>query len=59
MYGQGCAVGDYDNDGNDDIYITAVGSNHLFRNLGHGKFADVTAKSRRRRPGILHQRLVV
>ena len=33
IYGQGCAVGDYDNDGNVDIYITAVGSNHLFRNL--------------------------
>ena len=34
MYGLGCAVGDYDNDGNEDIYITAVGTNHLFRNLG-------------------------
>ena len=45
MYGMGCAVGDYDNDGNADIYITAVGSNHLFRNLGNGKFADVTAKA--------------
>ena len=33
----------------DDIYITTVGSNHLFRNLGNGKFADVTAKGRRRR----------
>ena len=31
MYGMGCAVGDYDNDGKDDIYITAVGSSHLFR----------------------------
>ncbi|HEX3820733.1 MAG TPA: CRTAC1 family protein [Candidatus Sulfotelmatobacter sp.] len=45
MYGLGCAVGDYDNDGYDDIYITTVGSNHLFRNLGNGKFADVTAKA--------------
>ena len=45
MYGMGCAVGDYDNDGRDDIYITALDGNHLFRNLGNGKFADVTAKS--------------
>src|SRR5579862_10040736 len=50
--GQGCAVGDYDNDGYVDIYITAVGSNHLFRNLGHGKFADVTAKAGVADPGF-------
>src|SRR5260370_13434159 len=45
MYGIGVAVGDYDNDGYDDIYITCVGQNHLFRNLGNGKFADVTARA--------------
>jgi hypothetical protein len=45
MYGMGCAVGDYDNDGHDDIYITAIGQNHLFHNLGNGTFADVTAKA--------------
>ena len=45
MYGLGCTVGDYDNDGYDDIYITAVGNSHLFHNLGNGKFADVTAKA--------------
>ena len=52
MYGMGCAVGDYDNDGWVDIYITAVGSNHLFRNLGNGKFRDVTAKAGVADPGF-------
>ncbi len=52
MYGLGCTVGDYDNDGNVDIYITALGSNHLFRNLGNGKFADVTAKAGVADPGF-------
>jgi hypothetical protein len=46
MYGMGCAVGDYDNDGKEDIYITAVGSSHLFRNLGSGRFADVTTRAK-------------
>ena len=45
MYGMGCAVGDFDNDGRDDIYITALGGGHLFRNMGDGHFADVTAKA--------------
>jgi hypothetical protein len=52
VYGLGCAIGDYDNDGYDDIYITAVGSNHLFRNLGNGKFADVTVKAGVADPGF-------
>ena len=52
MYGLGCAVGDYDNDGHDDIYITAVGSSYLFRNLGNGKFVDVTAKAGVASPGF-------
>jgi hypothetical protein len=45
MYGLGVTVADYDNDGFDDVYITAVGPNHLFRNLGNSKFMDVTAKA--------------
>jgi len=45
MYGMGCAVGDFDNDGYDDIYITAIGGSHLFRNMHNGKFEDVTARA--------------
>lgn len=42
MYGMGCAVGDYNNDGYDDIYIACLGPNHLFRNEGDGTFSDMT-----------------
>src|SRR3974390_1981207 len=42
MYGMGVAVGDYDNDGRDDIYITALEGDRLFHNEGNGKFRDVT-----------------
>lgn len=52
MYGLGCAVGDYDNDGYDDIYITALDGNHLFHNLGNGKFSDVTARAGVKNPGF-------
>jgi hypothetical protein len=51
-YGMGCAVGDYDNDGFDDLYLTTLGSNHLFHNLGNGKFADVTSKAGVASPGF-------
>ena len=43
FYGQGVAVGDYDGDGDEDLFFTAVGENHLFRNDG-GKFTEVTAE---------------
>jgi hypothetical protein len=42
FYGQGVAVGDYDNDGDADIFLTAVGLNHLLRNDG-GRFVDATS----------------
>jgi enediyne biosynthesis protein E4 len=42
LYGMGVAVGDYNNDGLPDIFISCVGQSHLFKNLGNGKFTDVT-----------------
>ncbi|MBV9482899.1 MAG: CRTAC1 family protein [Acidobacteria bacterium] len=42
LYGMGAAVGDYDNDGFDDIFITALGQSRLFHNNGNGTFSDVT-----------------
>ena len=44
-YGMGVAVGDYDNDGFEDIYVTAYGGNTLYHNNGDGTFTDVTAKA--------------
>jgi len=43
LYGMGVAVGDYDNDGFPDLFITCVGQSRLFRNTGKGTFVDVTA----------------
>ena len=45
LYGMGCAVGDYDNDGFVDIYVTGLGSALLFKNNGNGTFTDVTARA--------------
>jgi hypothetical protein len=44
-YGLGCVVGDYDNDGRPDLYVTQYGKNVLYRNNGNGTFTDVTAKA--------------
>jgi enediyne biosynthesis protein E4 len=45
MYGMGVAVGDYNNDGFPDIFITCVGQSRLFKNTGKGTFVDVTKAS--------------
>ena len=44
--GMGVAAGDIDNDGWVDLYVTALGPNHMLRNNGDGTFSDVTAKTR-------------
>ena len=45
LYGLGVTVGDYDNDGYDDLFITALGQNHLFHNNHNGTFTDVTKQA--------------
>jgi hypothetical protein len=52
MYGLGVAAADYDNDGDTDIYITALGPDRLFRNLGGARFEDVTARAGMGDPGF-------
>jgi hypothetical protein len=44
-YGQGVAVGDYDNDGHPDVYITNFGPDILYHNNGDGTFSDVTERA--------------
>ena len=44
-YGMGCSFGDYDNDGNIDIFVTNFGPNQLYRNNGDGTFTDVTEQA--------------
>ena len=50
-YGQGVAVGDYDNDGLPDLYVTQYGKNILYHNNGDGTFTDVTEKAGVAAPG--------
>jgi len=45
LYGMGVAVGDYDNDGRGDVYLTALEGDRLFHNEGGGRFQDVTKSS--------------
>lgn len=44
-WGMGVAVGDYNNDGFEDLYVTCLGPDHLFKNNGNGTFTDVTDKA--------------
>ncbi len=44
-WGMGVAVGDYNNDGFEDLYVTCLGPNHLLKNNGNGTFTDVTDKA--------------
>jgi enediyne biosynthesis protein E4 len=44
-WGQGACAGDYDNDGNEDLFVTFFGTNRLFRNRGDGTFDDVTKRA--------------
>jgi len=44
-FGMGVAVGDYNNDGFEDFYVTCLGPNHLFKNNGNGTFTDVTRQT--------------
>ncbi|HEY6266159.1 MAG TPA: CRTAC1 family protein [Candidatus Acidoferrum sp.] len=44
-WGQGVCVGDYDNDGFDDLFVTYFGKNVLYRNNGNGTFTDVSEKA--------------
>ena len=43
MFGMGAAVGDYDNDGRPDLYVTGLGRNYLFHNEGNGRFREVAS----------------
>lgn len=50
-WGQACCVGDYNNDGHDDLFVTYYGQNALYRNNGDGTFTDVTEKAGLIQPG--------
>ena len=45
MFGMGVAAGDFDNDGNEDLFVTAYGQSRLFHNNGNGTFTDVTQRA--------------
>jgi hypothetical protein len=45
MYGLGVTAADFDNDGDEDLFVTGLGSSHLFRNDGHAHFTDITVSA--------------
>ncbi len=51
MYGMGVAVGDFDNDGRPDVFVSCVGKHHLFRNVDGKTFEDVTDTAKVGGPG--------
>ena len=52
MYGMGVAIADYDNDGDDDIYLSCLNADRLFQNSGDGTFLDVTEIAGIANPGF-------
>jgi hypothetical protein len=52
-YAMGVAVGDYNNDGHEDLFVAGVHGNHLYRNNGDGTFRDVTVAAKLAEPGSL------
>uniref|UniRef100_UPI0015D86981 FG-GAP repeat domain-containing protein n=1 Tax=Nevskia soli TaxID=418856 RepID=UPI0015D86981 len=50
-WGQACCVGDYNNDGRDDLFVTYYGQNALYHNNGNGTFTDVTKEAGLLQPG--------
>ncbi|HJZ56231.1 MAG TPA: VCBS repeat-containing protein, partial [Gemmataceae bacterium] len=53
LYGMGVAVGDFDNDGRPDVFVSCVGKHHLFRNIDGKRFEDVTDAAGVGGPGAL------
>jgi hypothetical protein len=57
-YGMGVAVGDYDNDGYENLYVTAYGGNRLYHNNGNGTFTDVTREIEHCRERLVELRCI-
>ena len=55
-HGMGAVVGDYDNDGDLDLFVTSFGPETLYRNNGDGTFTDVTKQAGRERPALERER---